>query len=640
MAQKTIPQLTEATTIDTNTLLPIDSGIQTYKITAPNLALGLQPFLKSGTWQSTLAYSTNDIVNLNGIFFRALSGSTGVSPVIPYKDAQTFMTKINGTGGFADFSNTTTSFGTALTGTNEQATLTFGITGTSFQVLFLAQSSAGAIKVLIDGVASSSVVGVTRTTAGVDGSTFTIASTTHLDGYTSGADQGVIAKFTGLSAGTHTISLVIERAAKNVSSSAYNCTVMGYYGSATTTWKPIQSQLWSSEAVYKLNDVATVSGIVYTCVLDGAFNLPPATSPLAWESKAVNTKKFALIYGQMIPIVSIGAVASSTISGRNTGTNPFASLAQDGNWLAIGDSNDTSYTEKLQVFKRDGTVWTKLAAITTPGWTTGIINDTTIPVWSPNGTYIACSHTPQPGVVFMFKKANDVVSKITFPALSFSEVPSFLWSPDSRYLIVRGTSVSSLQIFKRAGDTFTAITNPATMPTTTTNGMSVSPCGRYYRINDVSYSKNYGSDTFTANATWGSTLYAWHPSGLYASAGHSTLTGGDLLYKFDGTSFTSTGTILPTGTIYWHPSGDLISILSSTIIRYAFKNGRLTQAETVTSTLGGTPGGLKSFSANGRFVVNRSSNFSSLMHFQPNETDALPSGYIPEISIVVRGDEY
>jgi len=47
MAEKIIPQLTEGTTIDSNSLLVFDSGIQTFKITAPNLAAGLKALAAS-----------------------------------------------------------------------------------------------------------------------------------------------------------------------------------------------------------------------------------------------------------------------------------------------------------------------------------------------------------------------------------------------------------------------------------------------------------------------------------------------------------------------------------------------------------------------------------------------------------------
>lgn len=43
MAQKTIPELQEGSAVDTNSLLVFDTGVQTYKITAPNLAQGLRP---------------------------------------------------------------------------------------------------------------------------------------------------------------------------------------------------------------------------------------------------------------------------------------------------------------------------------------------------------------------------------------------------------------------------------------------------------------------------------------------------------------------------------------------------------------------------------------------------------------------
>lgn len=41
MAQKTIPELSEATTIDENSLFAIDSGVQTFKITTPNVKKSL-----------------------------------------------------------------------------------------------------------------------------------------------------------------------------------------------------------------------------------------------------------------------------------------------------------------------------------------------------------------------------------------------------------------------------------------------------------------------------------------------------------------------------------------------------------------------------------------------------------------------
>jgi hypothetical protein len=44
MAQKTIPELSEATTFDENALFPIDSGIQTFKVTAPHVYKALKQF--------------------------------------------------------------------------------------------------------------------------------------------------------------------------------------------------------------------------------------------------------------------------------------------------------------------------------------------------------------------------------------------------------------------------------------------------------------------------------------------------------------------------------------------------------------------------------------------------------------------
>src|SRR5690606_28649153 len=71
MAEKTIPQLQEATTIDSSTIIPIDSGIQTYKISAPNLAVGLREFQEPGVplWKENREYAQGDIINYEGVLY-------------------------------------------------------------------------------------------------------------------------------------------------------------------------------------------------------------------------------------------------------------------------------------------------------------------------------------------------------------------------------------------------------------------------------------------------------------------------------------------------------------------------------------------------------------------------------------------
>lgn len=84
MGQKTIPQLTEATSGDANTLFPIDSGTQTFKMTAPNvgkLALEQAPRnLFVSIYNAAKTYALNDVVFYSGVFYSALGASTNKTP--------------------------------------------------------------------------------------------------------------------------------------------------------------------------------------------------------------------------------------------------------------------------------------------------------------------------------------------------------------------------------------------------------------------------------------------------------------------------------------------------------------------------------------------------------------------------------
>lgn len=79
MAQKTIPQLTEATSIDENAIFPFDTGTETKKITGANLAAslaGLTPSSKFiSKWISTVTYAQGDMVYSGKDVFVSLKGT-------------------------------------------------------------------------------------------------------------------------------------------------------------------------------------------------------------------------------------------------------------------------------------------------------------------------------------------------------------------------------------------------------------------------------------------------------------------------------------------------------------------------------------------------------------------------------------
>lgn len=87
MAQKTIPQLNEIESIDENAIIPVDTGIQSYKITAPNLSSSLKKFsFDDIRWKSTLDYPAGAIVTHNNNFWYSTAPTTagGIGVNHPY----------------------------------------------------------------------------------------------------------------------------------------------------------------------------------------------------------------------------------------------------------------------------------------------------------------------------------------------------------------------------------------------------------------------------------------------------------------------------------------------------------------------------------------------------------------------------
>lgn len=96
MAQKTIPQLQEATEIDENTLIPIDSGTQSFKISADNFAKGLRSLLLTAR---TVTENTAILASDEVIFSDSSSGDlTHALPPIEDTIGQTKIVKDVGDG--------------------------------------------------------------------------------------------------------------------------------------------------------------------------------------------------------------------------------------------------------------------------------------------------------------------------------------------------------------------------------------------------------------------------------------------------------------------------------------------------------------------------------------------------------------
>ena len=93
MGQKTIPQLNEATTVNDNTLVPIDSGTQSYKITVANLGVSFYTRRESIT-----DVASGSQTMAKGISYRSTDNSSVVTFVTPSTAAKGDVFKVMGFG--------------------------------------------------------------------------------------------------------------------------------------------------------------------------------------------------------------------------------------------------------------------------------------------------------------------------------------------------------------------------------------------------------------------------------------------------------------------------------------------------------------------------------------------------------------
>jgi WD40 repeat protein len=138
----------------------------------------------------------------------------------------------------------------------------------------------------------------------------------------------------------------------------------------------------------------------------------------------------------------------------------------NGEFLATCSTSSAPY---INVYQRDGTTFTKLAA------------PATLPIfaaaaaWSPNGEYLAVSSgQPEYFVVYQLSGAgvNTVFTKLAAPAtLPPAGASGFAaeihWTSDSEFLGMAFANVGApgFIVYQRSGTTFTKIADPATLPT-------------------------------------------------------------------------------------------------------------------------------------------------------------------------------
>ncbi len=194
--------------------------------------------------------------------------------------------------------------------------------------------------------------------------------------------------------------------------------------------------------------------------------------------------------------------------------------------------------------------------------------------WSPDGTYLSIAHTNSPYIT-IYKRSGDTFTKLSNPAnLPAGTGNGVAWSPDGNYMSVAHANSPYITIYKRSGDTFTKLTDPATLPASTGNGVAWSPDGNYMSVAHANspYITIYkrSGDTFTKLTNPGTlptgngTDSAWSPDGNYMAVSHAN-SPRVTIYSRSGDTFTklSNPANLPTNNaqdVTWSPNGQYMAV--------------------------------------------------------------------------------
>ena len=205
-------------------------------------------------------------------------------------------------------------------------------------------------------------------------------------------------------------------------------------------------------------------------------------------------------------------------------------FSPDDIYLVVGF--DTS--PYMMIYKRDKDTFTKLPD--PADMPTGTVWDA---AFSSDGIYLAVVFPASPFLI-IYKRSGDTFTKLSNPdIMPTGNGWGVDFSSDDVYLAVAHDISPRITIYKRSGDTFTKLTNPAVKPSETGWGCKFSPDTVYlavgYRKSALNYHHSYimvykrDGDTFTALGNSDSFLPAlpndcynvsWSPDGIYLAAAH------------------------------------------------------------------------------------------------------------------------
>ena len=193
-------------------------------------------------------------------------------------------------------------------------------------------------------------------------------------------------------------------------------------------------------------------------------------------------------YGDYMAISETGSATPEVYIFKRTGVNDGFKLlstpsvvngvvyvpafSNDGNFLAIGRDSAPYF----KIFSRSGDVFTLLSTPAT------MPTDRVIDLeFSSSGTYLAV--TTDTTAVFIYKKNGTNYEYLTSITAGVGVTSGVSFSSDETYLAITGATSSYIKVFKRSGDTFTALSNPTILPTGAAyGGCAFSPDGNYLAV--------------------------------------------------------------------------------------------------------------------------------------------------------------
>jgi hypothetical protein len=323
----------------------------------------------------------------------------------------------------------------------------------------------------------------------------------------------------------------------------------------------------------KLEDISTnittQKNRIKTFVNDNSEILQDLDNPTL--EQAVDTLDKVRVFKQSPRLLKVADQFSKLLPDINLTREGKVAWSPDGIYMSVAHAD----SPRITIYKRDGDIFTKLNGPSTSTLPTAAGYDVS---WSPNGVYMAVVASEPNLIIYKFNSNNDTFTKLDQPnILPSSDGFGVAWSPDGTYMSIAHNTNPFITIYKRNGDIFTKLDNPA-IPTGTGFGVAWSPDGTYMSIAHATnpfitiYKRN--GDIFTKLnnpailPTGTAADVSWSPDGTYMSIAHATnpfIT----IYKRNGDIFTKLNNpaILPPADgkgVAWSPNGTYMSVTHNT----------------------------------------------------------------------------